>query len=112
MLYRSQGSERQELQEFTALEFDIHTAEELSLRQQAGKLQAAGEQRAAELGEARSKLADTEAALQQREDEVRLAGLGFQYAGVTGRLTRATRRGRCLGMQHAPCQSIYQRHAC
>ena len=95
---RLQGSERQELQEFTALEFDIHTAEELSLRQQAEELHAAGEQRAAELVEARSKLADTEAALQQWEAKVRMVGLGCRNAEFTGRLTRAW---PSLNIQHA-----------
>lgn len=72
-----QGGERAELLEFTALEFDIGTAEDRSLRQEVQQLGQAGQQAAAELVDVQGRLAEAEAALQQRGAEVRLgAGPG------------------------------------
>lgn len=65
-----QGGERAELQEFTALEYGIVAAEELSLRSEAEELRAASEAAAAELDTARGRLAEAEATLQQRDAEV------------------------------------------
>ncbi|GAB4821278.1 hypothetical protein N2152v2_008324 [Parachlorella kessleri] len=82
------GSERQKLQEFTALEFELQTKEEVNLRQQAEELQAVGQQRAAELVEARHNLAQIETALQQRE--VKARQLEEQLAEAREALAAAT----------------------
>ncbi len=65
-----QGGERQELQEFTSLEYEIKTCEESSLEREAQQAKQDSQQAAAELADIRSRLVDAESSLQQRRAEV------------------------------------------
>jgi hypothetical protein len=72
-----QASERRELQQFAALEHQLLSEQEAGLAAEAAQWRADAGAAAAQLGEARQRLVNADAALLQRDDEV-LPGCGLQ----------------------------------
>ena len=67
----AQAGERRELLHFAALEHQLLSEEEAGLAAEAAQWRADAGAAAAQLGEARRRLVDADAALLQRDDEVR-----------------------------------------